>query len=227
MNKSDPIALDEFFSKYQILSYAKNQVIIHGDDIPSGVFYIKSGFIKKYAILETGREQTLRIYKQGSYFPVIWAFTNIPNNYFYQTVTPVELQRAPRDIFMEFLKKNSEALFELMKRILISEQELFTNIAQELSGDSYHRVIAALVLSSKRFGGGLKQNKITIELPLTHQEIADLVSLTRETVSLAIGKLEKKKIISYSGRTLIINNLDTLEKESTVFEEEKPTPIIS
>ncbi len=222
MNHISPLTLDEFFAQYKILPYDKNQIIIHGDDIPSGVFFIKEGFVKKYAILENGREQTLRIYKPGAYFPIIWAITNIPNNYFYQTVTPVELQRAPRDGLLSFVRQNPEALFELTKRILIGEQEIFTNITHELSGDSYHRVIAALVLSARRFGAKKKKDKMIIKLPLTHQEIADQASLTRETVSLAIKKLEEKKIISYKGRTRVLNNLDALENESTIYEEEKP-----
>src|SRR3989338_3199443 len=185
-------SLDDFFSQYNVLSYDKDQIIIHADDIPTGDFYLKSGFVKMSSILENGREITLNIFKPGSYFPMIWAITDIPDTYFYKTIAPTELQRAPRDLLIEFVKKNPEALYRLTKRILIGVKGLLLNIEHQLSGDSYHRVIAALVLSTKRFGVKGKSGKFLIKLPLTHQEIADLAGLTRETVSLAIEKLAKK-----------------------------------
>lgn len=215
--------LDDFFCQYPILRYGKDQILIHADDIPSGVFYVKSGFVKMSVILKTGREMTLNIFKPGAYFPMIWAITNIPDNYYYKTITATELQRAPRDVVLDFVKKNPDALFELTKRILRGVKGLLINIEHQLSGDSYHRVIAAIILAAKRFGLKEKEGLI-IKLPLTHQEIADIAGITRETVSLAMVKLEKKKIISYKGHTLLIKNLEGLNEQSTFYQEDKPTP---
>lgn len=217
-------SLDNFFSQYPVLQYDKNQIIIHADDIPSGIFYIKSGFVKMSAILETGREITLNIFKPGACFPMIWAITDIPDNYYYKTVTATEIQRAPRGMLLDFVKKNPDELFELTKRILRGVKGLLINIEHQLSGDSYHRVIAALVLAAKRFGVKGKKGLIIIKLPMTHQEIADIAGITRETVSLVMVKLENKKIISYKKRILSINDLEALNGESTIYEEEKPTP---
>src|SRR6185369_4613990 len=97
------------------------------------------------------REITLRVYKSNSYFPLIWAFTDI-DSYYYRTVTAVELQKISRDVFMEFLQRNPKELFELTKLILLNEHELLTTITHQLSGDSYHRVVASLMLCIKRFG---------------------------------------------------------------------------
>src|SRR5260221_14654482 len=136
MKNVPPLALIDLFAKSPILTYEKDQLIIHANDIPSGIFYVKSGFVKKSALLENGREITLRVYKADSYFPLIWAFTDI-GNYYYRTVTQVDLQKISRDIFVSFLKNNPEELFKLTKHILLSEHELFTNITHQLSGDSY------------------------------------------------------------------------------------------
>jgi len=218
------ISLDDFFSPYPVLRYGKDQIIIHADDIPSGVFYVKSGFVKMSAILETGREIALNIFKPGAYFPMIWAITNTSNTYFFKTVTATHLQRAPRDVLLAFMKKNPDALFDLTKRILIGVKGLLVNIEHQLSGNSYHRVITALVLATSRFGIKEKKGIISIMYPLTHKEIAELAGITRETVSLTMEKLAQKNIISYKGRTLFINNLKALNKESTLYEKEQFPP---
>lgn len=215
---SSSLLLEEVFNGSPVLSYDKHQIIIHADDIPSDIFYLKNGFVKKTALLENGREITLRLYKPGSFFPLVWAFTNI-DNFFYTTVTSVELQKAPRDTFVSYIQTHPDALFDLTKQILISEHELFTNIVHALSGDSYHRVVASLVLCAKRFG--VKEKKdMRITVPLTHQNIAEITGMTRETVSLAMLKLKKKKIITSSNRAIVIRNIEALEKESTIPTEE-------
>lgn len=218
-------SLDNFFSQYSTLRYDKDQIIIHADDIPSGVFYVKNGFVKMSTILETGRELTLNIFKPGTYFPMLWAIANVQNTYYYKTFTPVELQRAPSDEILKFVKGNPEVLLELINRILRGVSGLLINIEHQLSGNSYQRVIAALVLATNRFGVKGKKGLMIIKLPLTHQDIADIAGITRETVSLSMKKLEKKKILSYKGRTLIITNVEALNKESMFFKEEKTTPI--
>lgn len=207
--------LKGLFSQSPILVYGKDQLIIHANDIPSGIFYIQKGFIKKTAIHETGREITLRLYRKHSIFPLIWAFTG-SDHYYYRTVTPVELQKVSRDFFVSFLQSHPKILFELTKQILIQDNELLTNIAHQLSGDSYHRVVAAVALCMRRFGTTKKHNNLVITLPLTHKDIADITGLTRESVSVVMMKLKKKRIITSFDHSICIKDMDALTAESTL-----------
>ena len=92
-----------------------------------------------------------------------------------------------------------------------------------MSGDSYHRVIAALILCAKRFGQN-RGKKIVIDLPLTHQDIADLAAITRETASLAMGKLTRKGLISRAGRNILILDPVKLSAESGIEALSTPLP---
>jgi len=57
---------------------------------------------------------------------------------------------------------------------------------------------------------------ILIHIPLTHRDIAMLVGMTRETVSIEIKKLERKGIIEYKGRSIFVKDLRKL-KEGSLF----------
>ena len=81
--------------------------------------------------------------------------------------------------------------------------------------------------SAKRFGKVEADGEITIMLPLTHQDIADIAGISRETASLAINKLEKKKIITYKKRLIAIKNIETLEEELGLSKKEIKVPIAS
>ena len=60
------------------------------------------------------------------------------------------------------------------------------------------------------------KGKVTINIPLTHQDFANLSGLTRETASLELEELEKKKFISYKKHLVTVNNVENFTKEYTV-----------
>lgn len=224
MQKIKTQKLEEFFSNGKTIEYKKNEMILRPEDIPQGVFYLEKGFVRMNTILEDGRELTLNIFKPGTYFSMLWAIGDIENTYYFQAVTNIVVKRAPKEKTVKFLKENPEILFDLTKRILSGMGGLLTNIEYLLSGHAEKRVSAALILSAKRFGKKEVNGKIEIELPLTHQDIANLGGLTRETTSLELEKLEKKKLISYKHHTMVIINLKQLQEKNSIEDKKEPTP---
>ncbi len=215
------ISLTTFFARYAILHYRKGQVVVHGEDQPSGIFYIKTGFVKMYSVTESGKEITLNIFKTGSCFPVIWGLTDIPNTYYYQTISDCEIRKSSKLEFVSFVKQKPGALFELTKEVLIGAKALLINIEYGLLGDSHTRVLAILLLCARRFGIKKGQDKVKIDLPLTHEDISNLVGITRETASLTMKQLSKSGLIKNKNKSVIINDIEKLEEESSVFFEEE------
>lgn len=224
-NKQASEKLKKFFSKFKLIEYKKGEVILRAEEIPQGAFYILSGYVKMISLLVDGRELMLNIFKPGSFFPMMWAIANIENSYFFYAITNVTLRRIPKNDLAIFIKKNPDVLFDLTNRILIGLNGLITNIEHILSGDAYNRVISALFILAKRFGEKTEKNKIIIKLPVTHQDIANIAAITRETASITMKKIERKNIISKWKGLIVINNITKLKKEYPIYtngEEDSP-----
>src|SRR4030042_2035731 len=162
-----------------------------------------------------GNELTLNIYKPGTFFPMFWAIGDVPNQYSFQAMTQVSLNKAPKKEFIEFLRSNPAVLFDLTQRIMRGVDGLITNIRHFLVGNSNKRIASTLLMASKRFGKKTDKGKIIISLSLTHQDIADLAGMTRETTSLAIERLSKLKILKQVKRKFVIEDIDRLSKEAS------------
>jgi CRP-like cAMP-binding protein len=214
--------LDGYFAKYKPLSFKKGATIINLADEPSGVFYLKEGYVKMSTILDNGNELTLNIYKPGAFFPMFWALGGVPNNYAFVAMTAVVLHRASRTEITDFLKENSEVTFDLSRRILSGMDGLITNFRHLLVGSADTRVASALVIAAKRFGKPNAEGYTEISLNLTHQDIANLAGISRETASIAIGKLVKEKILGQVKRKFVVYDLDALFDE-TAFDGESLT----
>ncbi|OGG01701.1 hypothetical protein A2W14_03740 [Candidatus Gottesmanbacteria bacterium RBG_16_37_8] len=204
--------LSNFFQRGKILTYKKGEIIIRPEDIPQGVYFVKNGYVRTYALLEDGREVVLTIAQHGGYFPVAWALGNQPNHYYFEALSDTVLQRVSKVEILEYLTANPDILFELIKYITDCQDRLLIHIEKVLSGTSKQRVMAMLSILAGHFGEENKQSQTLINIPLTHQDIANLTCLTRETVSMHMSKLKKKKLLWYNYNQVLVD-LPKLDKE--------------
>ena len=206
-------SLDLFFAKLKPLRYKKGEIILRAGETPPGVLYLKRGFVRLYSISKQGEELTLIIFKSGDFFPIMWAINNTPNNYFVEAATFCEICRAPRTEFLAFVKDNCDVLFELTSRMLVRFAGILSRMEYLVFGNAYAKVASILAICAERFGKG-GQGGILIEVPLTHNDIASLVGVTRETASVEIKKIERKGLIARRGRLVFVKNLRALKRES-------------
>lgn len=209
--------LEQFFRQFKITGYKKKDIILYPDEISNSVFYIKSGFVRAYRISETGDELTLIILKQNDLFPINCGLNNSPNNYYLEAITSLEAYKAPKEMFLAFVKQNPAIFYDLTTNILERFGGLLTRMEYLIISRAYAKVTSTLLVCAQRFGE--KQGReVILKVPLTHKDIANLAGITRETTCLEMKKLEKKGLVGRNGRMFVIKNLKALQEESLVEE---------
>lgn len=204
--------LDIFFSQFRRIKYKKHDVILRPENPPPGVFYVAKGYVRVYTLSESGQELNLIIFKPGDLFPMSWAFNDVKITQYCEAMTSVEAHRASKEEFVEFVHKNPEVLWDVTSKILIRLHGLLERVEYMVFGNAYQKVASILVICAERFGIK-KEGYIQIGVPLTHEDVANLIGLTRETTSIELKKLENAKIISKKGGRLRIKNLERLRDE--------------
>lgn len=224
MNKSLQKLDEEFFGQFKnVHRFKKNQLIFGPGSEPSGVYFVKSGFVRLYLISLDGKEITFNILKPSAYFSMIWALNNTPNIYFYESLTDCVLLKAPRDEVIKHIEKHPDLLYDLTKRTLSGLDGITKLMGSLLTGNAYQHIASVLLILERRFGKKNGNNEILIDLPLTHRIIGTLAGLSRESTSLELEKLTKQKILSQDGRYIVIKNLKKLEEESPITFIERAT----
>lgn len=204
--------LEKFFSKYRQIRYKKGEIILRAEDPPQGIFLLTEGIVRQYAISPKGDDLTLNIYRPVSFFPVAFFINSSQNNYYFEAMASVFAFRAPGEEFIEFIKKEPEVMFDLLKRIYTGLEGFFLRMEYLMVGDVKNRLIAELLIYSRRFG--VKTNPgITIDLKLTQKDLAAQAGVARETVGRILKTLKDSSLIGYKERKLVIKDLAKLEKE--------------
>lgn len=207
--------LYKFFSQFGSRSYKKGETFLRAGDSPQGVFFIKKGFARIYSISSEGKELTLVIYKAGEFFPVVWTFTSKPSIYFYQALSDSEMVRAPREKFVKFVKENPEISEEVLLGVIERFQNALKRMQYLAFGNVSSRLASVLLIYANRFGTKKENGQIQIQIPFTHNDVAHIAGVARETVSIELKHFFDKGIIDHAGRFILIKNKNKLVKEAS------------
>lgn len=202
--------IDAFFTLHKRHLYKKGEILIRAGDDPSGVFYLKNGQVKAYAISKKGDELVINIFKPLAFFPMSWAINETPNDYFFEAVTDVEVWKASKEEIIAFIKTNPDVLFDLMSRVYKGTDGILRRMTYLMAGNAYTRLVTEALIQAKRFG---KQNENMVTLQISEKDLATESGMTRETVSREIRALKEKGLVTFSKNTLVITDIQKLEEE--------------
>ena len=206
--------LVEFFGRFSEIKYAKKEYILRAEDEPQGIYFLKSGFVKQVFLTESGKCLTLNIFKPGTYFPLTWALGGVENHDFFEAMTAVVTYRAPNDQVLAWLKQEPELLYTLTRRLSTGLGGMVHRMESLFYIDAKSRIASVLVMLGKRFGLKQPDGQVEISLTMTHQEIADLAGLTRETASTELKKLNDQGVLGYGSKKLVIKDWGKLQRRA-------------
>lgn len=208
---SDTIHRDQwqrFLKRYPVHLYKKGEIIIMEDEVPTCARIIKSGIIKTYNINSHGEEHPVSYDSNGVTFPISWVLdaTN-KTEYFYEAFTHCEIFEVPKRDYLFYIKLHPkigcEMYLTLAKRLTSLQDRIY---ALEQSKAS-EKIILTLLHLGERFAlPASNKSKLTIiHLPITQQELANYIGITRETTSTELKKLERMKVIKHKNKQYEIN----------------------
>jgi CRP-like cAMP-binding protein len=203
--------LNQLLSQGRLLQFKKNEVMYSTEEKPEIMLVIK-GHVKRYFILNNGSLGVQIVYGPQDMFSLTKMFElllgqNIydgPEVYYYQTMSDTEIFSLSADTFTEAVGQDPLLYKELLSEAGHHLKTCVHSIENISLGNSYARVAHQLLFYAREFGVETPKG-ITLGLPLTHQDIADILGTTRETVTMAIIRLRKEGIISDSRQFKVLN----------------------
>lgn len=191
-------SVEEFITRHPTKTFSKDEMIILQDVTPRHAYAIKSGYVKGYDINAEGSEQLVWFGAPGDYFPLPWIFSiTQATNFFYSAFSDTEVYVIPRSEFIAFLKRNPDALFTTTRRIVARYYDQMRRLNAVGKPKADQKLAHLLHFLALRFGYATKQRNFEISIPLTQQDIANLLGITRETAAIELKKLKDAGFITY------------------------------
>ena len=190
--------------------YPKATMLFIEGQQPRGVFVLCTGKAKLFTSASDGKTIITKISEAGDVLGLNATISNRPYEVTAEMMEPGQANFIARDALLQFLRQNGEVALRVAEQLSRNYYTAHEEIRTLGLTSSPAEKFAKLLLSWTN-AGNLKE-PAQLKLTLTHEEIAEMIGTTRETVSRLFSDFKKKKLVQLKGSTLMICNKPALEK---------------
>lgn len=180
---------------------------------PRGVLVLCSGRVKLSTASREGKVLILKVASPGDVLGLSAVLSGVPYEATAETVTPCRVNFIGRDHLAYFLTRYGDAGLRAARAVSKEYQDACLEIQEILLAPSSAGKLAKLLLSWAE--DGKKDGEGRVRSMLTHEEMAQMIGASRETVTRVMTQLKRKQIIRLEGSTLVIRNRIGLEQLAT------------
>ncbi|HVO81752.1 MAG TPA: Crp/Fnr family transcriptional regulator [Terriglobales bacterium] len=177
---------------------------------PRGAYVLCSGKVKLSTTSREGKVLILKIARPGEALGLSAAISGTSYELTAETAGPCQVTFIERDAFIKLLERNGELGLRAAQALSWEFQSAYRDIHELVLGRSSAGKLARLLLSWTS-GREDARSEIRVRATLTHEEMAQMIGASRETVTRVLSDLKKKDWIRLDGSVLVIRNRMALE----------------
>lgn len=201
LSMEDLIEMDELTS---ITIFPKNTFIQTPETYSEALYYVKVGKVRLYKLNADGKQFTLDILSEGNVFGEMDAISLGTRDMYIEALEECCICMMNKNRFEDFMIQRPRFMMSLIK-VMSDRINAMSSSAQNFAlGNLQDKILHTILKLSNQFGSECTDEYCKIDLSLSHQEIANLVGATRESVSIALKKLTEEKMIKTGLKTIYI-----------------------
>jgi len=204
----------QFFQKSeQIQRFKSGSVLFQEKDSVEFVYLLLKGSIALGRVHLRGKDFILKILDDQEVIIEYQLFKSNPHYQFYaKTLTDCELLLIKKEQFEEFILTDPEAMNALVAWLSTGYLKAQMK-CQDLIMNGKKGGLYSILIRLCNSYGVKTEDGILIDLPLTHQELANLTYGTREVIQRTLKDLREKDIILYENQKFTVKDLSFLKEE--------------
>ena len=195
--------------------FARGQVVLFEEDTANYMYIIFSGKVRVVQTSDEGKERILAIHKRNDFFGEMALFDGKTAPATVVAMEETEIGLLSRESFEKHLLKNDKILHEFLNMLCTRLRESWLMIKIMSFADAEQRVRAVLK-DLTRLYGVTDQRGVLVTMKLTHKDIANFASVSRETVSRLLSRFTKEGEIEILDKKYILIKSPFLKKQPTL-----------
>jgi CRP/FNR family cyclic AMP-dependent transcriptional regulator len=180
--------------------------------MPNGIFILCNGKAKITMSSKRGSVVILKVAETGDALGLEAVLANRPYEETAELLDSCQVKFVPGEEVLPYLRAHSEAALKAALQLNANcraAREQIRHIGFSVSGSEK---LARLLVTWANAGESDQRPRKIVQVRFTHQEIAQMIGSTRETITRVLSRWKRKKVIEVHGKTLIVKNMEELER---------------
>ena len=190
---------------------AKGEALFIEGNACAGIFFVKSGWIKMYRTSASGTVQSLEVLGPGETCTCNPGARNWTCALTGQALMRCTVWFLAREDYVRLIQSNPR-LSHLLNHLFAERLQRSSSTIAELSSEDSRKRLGRLLLDLLAKSGGKDSAKGVISVPLTREELAEMIGTTRETVVRQLYELRRQRLIDIQSRRIVILDRQGLKK---------------
>jgi CRP/FNR family transcriptional regulator len=205
-----PALIKELESLEFTTNYPPEAVLFVEGQAPRGVFMVLRGRVKLSVCSRDGKTLILRIAEPGEVLGISASVSSSAYEATAETLEGAEISFLKRADILRLMHEHNELALWLAESL--SHEYSFTcrEVRNLMLAESASGKLARFLVESLDKNGSPKQPG-RMKLGLTHEEMAQMIGSSRETVTRTLAAFKKQRFVEQNGATFIIHNRMALE----------------
>jgi CRP/FNR family transcriptional regulator, cyclic AMP receptor protein len=191
-------------------SYPANAVLFVEGQTPRGVYLLCKGRVKLTMTSAEGKSIILHIAEAGELIGITSAISGKPYEISAETLEPCQVNFINRVAFLRLMQDHKDIGCHVTEQISNDYGAACFQIRSLGLSRTAEEKVARFLLDRAASGKETNQG-VRMNVALTHEEIAQVVGVSRETVTRTLSDLRHKSLITTKGPTVVIRNKPALE----------------
>ena len=208
-NRLQPDDIRRMESVSRMKKFKRGDTVYLPADSAEGVLLLVSGRIKICHLTPEGKQSILVFVEPGEVFGELSLVDPTIRQEYAEASENSQLVWIPREEVQRCMQKQPELTMGITKLIGARRRRVERRLRNLLFHSNRERLIYLLIELVEQYGRRV-EGGVELSIKLSHQEMANIIGSTRETVTVVLGELQKEGMIEIARRRVKIVDLDRL-----------------
>jgi len=199
----EPRALQALQARMQRRTFDRGESIFFKGEDGDTLYVIVSGEVKIVLAAPDGQESILIVLGEGDFFGEMALFDAKPRSADAVAIGPTTTLTLHRREFEQFVRENPEVAFPIFRSLTARLRRTTHRLEDVMFLDLATRVAKKLLQLAAKHGVEMPRG-VRIDLPLSQQELAEMVGATRPRVNEQLRRLAQDGLIEVDRQTITL-----------------------
>lgn len=201
----------EIFESLKITNaYPKGSTLFMEGQPSNGIYMLCQGKVKLSTCSPDGKVIILHVAEPGEVLGLSPMITDSIHIATAEVIEDCQVNFIRNEDFMRFLQTHADACMSAVKQLSNNYQTAYLQICSLGLSNSVADKLAKLFLGWCKTNGD-ESNSVHLKVSYTHEEIAEMIGTSRETVTRLLKDFKERKLVTRKGSDLFIHDRDALE----------------